>query len=69
MHTLFTRIGLPKSFMPFMILHAYSASASPMNSQNPKPWWDMDTLSLGRWRLAAIQDQHAPSACCPLERV
>ncbi len=50
--TLLTRIGLPNSLIWFMILHAYSASSSVMNSQNPKPWCDWETRSLGRWTLA-----------------
>lgn len=35
--TLFTRIGLPKSLIWFMMRQAYSASSSVANSQKPKP--------------------------------
>lgn len=47
-----TLMGLPNNLIWFMILHAYSASSSVRNSQNPYPWCVIEMRSLGRWTLA-----------------
>ncbi len=48
---LFTRIGFPYSLTWFIILAAYSASSSLINSTKPYPWWVCVTRSLGRCTL------------------